>query len=142
MINKYSLSKNVTSIQCLDSLNSQENMIVQYFNSALFDKNAAELNIIIANEFDVRLTLNEGESTSDLLQRAREVMSQIVEMDLEANENQQNTIEKYQPYIYEVEINLQDDEVNLEYVSSIVNTAWGMFFRRTKEGKWLFDNIG
>ena len=142
MINKYSLSKNVTSIQCLDSLNSQENMIVQYFNSALFDKDAAELNIIIANEFDVRLTLNEGEPTSDLLQRAREVMSQIVEMDLEANENQQNTIEKYQPYIYEVEINLQDDEVNLEYVSSIVNTAWGMFFRRTKEGKWLFDNIG
>ena len=142
MINKYSLSKNVTSIQCLDSLNSQENMIVQYFNSALFDKDAAELNIIIANEFDVRLTLNEGESTSDLLQRAREVMSQIVEMDLEANENQQNTIEKYQPYIYEVEINLQDDEVNLEYVSSVVNTAWGMFFRRTKEGKWLFDNIG
>ena len=142
MINKYSLSKNVTSIQCLDSLNSQENMIVQYFNSALFDKDAAELNIIIANEFDVRLTLNEGESTSDLLQRAREVMSQIVEMDLEANENQQNTIEKYQPYIYEVEINLQDDEVNLEYVSSVVNTAWGMFFRRTKEGKWVFDNIG
>jgi len=142
MINKYSLSKNVTSIQCLDSLNSQENMIVQYFNSALFDKNAAELNIIIANEFDVRLTLNEGEPTSDLLQRAREVMSQIVEMDLEANKNQQNTIEKYQPYIYEVEINLQDDEVNLEYVSSVVNTAWGMFFRRTKEGKWLFDNIG
>ncbi|MGO2020072.1 hypothetical protein [Psychrobacter sp. FME61] len=142
MINKYSLSKNVTSIQCLDSLNSQENTIVQYFNSALFDKNAAELNIIIANEFDVRLTLNEGEPTSDLLQRAREVMSQIVEMDLEANKNQQNTIEKYQPYIYEVEINLQDDEVNLEYVSSIVNTAWGMFFRRTKEGKWLFDNIG
>ena len=142
MINKYSLSKNVTSIQCLDSLNSQENMIVQYFNSALFDKDAAELNIIIANEFDVRLTLNEGEPTSDLLQRAREVMSQIVEMDLEANENQQNTIEKYQPYIYEVEINLQDDEVNLEYVSSVVNTAWGMFFRRTKEGKWLFDNIG
>ena len=142
MINKYSLSKNVTSIQCLDSLNSQENMIVQYFNSALFDKDAAELNIIIANEFDVRLTLNEGESTSDLLQRAREVMSQIVEMDLEANKNQQNTIEKYQPYIYEVEINLQDDEVNLEYASSVVNTAWGMFFRRTKEGKWLFDNIG
>ncbi|MEL0621076.1 hypothetical protein [Psychrobacter proteolyticus] len=123
-------------------MNSQENMIVQYFNSALFDKNAAELNIIIANEFDVRLTLNKGEPTSDLLQRAREVMSQIVEMDLEANKNQQNTIEKYQPYIYEVEINLQDDEVNLEYVSSIVNTAWGMFFRRTKEGKWLFDNIG
>ena len=142
MINKYSLSKNVTSIQCLDSLNLQENMIIRYFNSALFDKGAAELNIIIANEFDVRLTLNEGEPTSDLLQRAREVMSQIVEMDLEANKNQQNTIEKYQPYIYEVEINLQDDEVNLEYVSSIVNTAWGMFFRRTKEGKWLFDNIG
>ena len=142
MINKYSLSKNVTSIQCLDSLNSQENMIVQYFNSALFDKDAAELNIIIANEFDVRLTLNEGEPSSDLLQRAREVMSQIVEMDLEANENQQNTIEKYQPYIYEVEINLQDDEVNLEYVSSVVNTAWGMFFRRTKAGKWVFDNIG
>ena len=142
MINKYSLSKNVTSIQCLDSLSLQENMIVQYFNSALFDKGAAELTVLIANEFDVRLTLNEGESTSDLLQRAREVISQIVEMDLEANENQQNTIEKYQPYIYEVEINLQDDEVNLEYVSSVVNTAWGMFFRRTEEGKWLFDNIG
>jgi len=57
-------------------------MIIRYFNSALFDKGAAELNIIIANEFDVRLTLNEGEHTSDLLQRAREVMSQIVEMDL------------------------------------------------------------
>ena len=142
MINKYSLSKNVTSIQCLDSLSLQENMIVQYFNSALFDKGAAELTVLIANEFDVRLTLNEGESTSDLLQRAREVISQTVEMDLEANENQQNTIEKYQPYIYEVEINLQDDEVNLEYVSSVVNTAWGMFFRRTEEGKWLFDNIG
>ncbi|MGM8890980.1 hypothetical protein ACS8FA_09045 [Psychrobacter sp. 1Y1] len=142
MINKYSLSKNVTSIQCLDSLNLQENMIIRYFNSALFDKGTAELNIIIANEFDVRLTLNEGEHTFDLLQRAREVMSQIVEMDLEAHENQQNTIEKYQPYIYEVEINLQDDEVNLEYVSSIVNAAWGMFFRRTKEGKWFFDNIG
>lgn len=142
MINKYSLSKNVTSIQCLDSLSLQENMIVQYFNSALFDKGATELNVLIANEFDVRLTLNEGESISDLLQRAREVISQIVEMDLEANENQQNTIEKYQPYIYEVEINLQDDEVNLEYVSSVVNTAWGMFFRRTEDGKWLFDNVG
>lgn len=100
MINNHGLGRNVTSIQCLDSLNMQESIIVQYFNDASYKKGTVELSVNIANELNVRLILNKDESIFDLLKRAKEVMSQIVEMDLEANKKHQNSIEKYQPYIY------------------------------------------
>jgi hypothetical protein len=91
-------------------------------------------------EFDVRIESKGGKVEEGIMEDARTIISQIVELDKEARDRTHKESEDHEEELAYIDI--KHNEVELHYYATTVNTEWGTFFRKSKDGRWTFEGIG
>jgi hypothetical protein len=90
--------------------------------------------------FGVRLETKDGKLIDGIMDVAIDVISKIVEMDVEVREKTNDQNENYEEAIAYIDISL--NEVELHYYANTVNTEWGAYFIRHEDGAWFFEGLG
>ncbi len=78
------------------------------------------------------------EENMDLVSQAREVLSQLKELDRFV---QSNTVDGNFEFSLG-SIQIRDNQADLEYSGDDFNTAWGAYFKRDGNGEWYMDDWG
>lgn len=89
-------------------------------------------------QFDIELGSSMGVVDPELIGVAKEVLSQIVELDSAARLLPSDI--DYEEYLLFIKISRS--EVELHYVSDTVNTSWGVFFERDERGRFHTKKTG
>jgi len=89
-------------------------------------------------EFEIYLEAANSAVFPEVLQLAKDVLLQIVEMD---------EIARSRPMDFDYEehlayVNITRSEIELHYFASTVNTEWGAYFVRDANGTFQFDCLG
>ena len=102
--------------------------------------------------FGVRLETENGEIKDGVLDLAKKIISQIVEMDAEVRAKQEeveaNLIKAKLDYLNEdfeealAYIDIQLDDVELHYVATTCNTEWGVSFYKDANEQWCYGDLG
>ena len=85
-------------------------------------------------DFEVYLPAKDGVIDAELIELARVVLANIVEMDDAARSETSADTTDYEEYLSSVEIG--DRDVSLHYVSAIMNTDWTICFNVHRNGLW------
>lgn len=89
-------------------------------------------------DFDIELESSMGGVYPELVGLAKDVLSQIVEMDSVARSFSMNfNYDEHLAYI-----RISRSEVELHYFATTVNTEWGAYFVRDAHGKFQFELLG
>jgi hypothetical protein len=90
--------------------------------------------------FEVILETQSGIIDEQIIDNAKMIISQIVEMDKETRDRSfdpKNDLEEELAYI-----DIKLDEVELHYFATTVNTEWGAYFKKKQDGKWHYEGLG
>jgi len=90
--------------------------------------------------FEVRLESRNGIIPDEVMESARSILANIVEMDSSAREVSSSSDEDYKEELAYIDIKVND--VELHYFANTVNTEWGAFFKRRNSGDWIYDGLG
>ena len=85
-------------------------------------------------DFDVCLPAKDGVIDAELIELARIVLANIVEMDDAARLRTSADTTGYEEYLLSVEIG--DRDVSLHYASAIMNTDWTICLNVQRDGSW------
>lgn len=88
-------------------------------------------------EFQVYLPATNGAVEPRILELARSVLSQIVDMDNQAREFE-DVIDSDEILAW---IEVRDDVVDLHYYATTVNSEWDARFRQGEGGRWVYRGI-
>ncbi|WP_211443994.1 hypothetical protein [Collimonas humicola] len=89
-------------------------------------------------DFDIELESSKGSVYPELVEVAKDVLYQIVEMDSAARSVPTNfDYDEHLAYI-----RISRSEVELHYFATIANTEWGAYFVRDAHGKFQFELLG
>lgn len=90
--------------------------------------------------FEVCLKTQNGTIPSQILENAKYIISNIVEMDLEARNKSFDPNSDYEEELAFIDVKL--DEVEFRYYATVVATEWGAYFRLNEDGSWCYKGIG
>lgn len=88
-------------------------------------------------EFDIYLEACNAAVLPDVLQSAKDVMMQIVDMDAAARVLMPQT-EYEEELVY---VDITRSEIELHYCLTTVNAEWGMIFVRKSDGMFAFEHV-
>lgn len=90
--------------------------------------------------FEVILEAQGGRIDEKIMENAKTIISQIVEMDIEARNRSYSPKESSEEELAYIDIKL--DEVELHYFATTVNTEWGAYFKKNEDGSWYYEGLG
>ncbi len=90
--------------------------------------------------FEVILESQNGCIEEQIIENARNIISQIVDLDAEARDRSYNSKYNHEEELAYIDIKV--DEVELHYFATSVNTEWGAYFKKKEDGNWHYEGLG
>lgn len=89
-------------------------------------------------EFDIYFPSRNSKIDSKFIAAARTVLSCVVELDQKARSVPSS--DEYEEHLAYIDIS--EEEIELHYFASTVNTEWGAYFTFKEDGTWEFQGLG